>query len=282
MDTLRDDARTMSAPVIHSLNCGTMCPNAAGPLGIVDRDPGHLVAHCLLIEGANGLVLVDTGYGTGDCADHKRIGPARFLLGARFDVKETALEQVKALGHDPADVRQILVTHLDLDHAGGLPDFPNAEVHVHQTELETMQARKLDSKLRYRPAHFTHNPKWHTHTTDGEDWFGFKRARVIEDSGVEIAMIPLHGHSLGHSGYAINTGNGWILHCGDAYLQRCEVESPPRVGRGLRAYHAINSADPKLRRENADRLSELARDHGSEVTVFSAHDAHEFDHVAAL
>lgn len=272
----------MAGPVIHSLNCGTMCPRAAAPLGIIGRDPGHLVAHCLLIEAPGGLVLVDSGYTVADCEDHRRLGPARFLLGAAFRREETAFEQVKALGHDPDDVRFILATHLDLDHAGGLPDFPNAEVHVHEAELAAAKARKLDSRLRYRPGHIAHGPKWVTHKSDGEQWFGFERARVLEEIGVEIAMIPLHGHSVGHSGYAINTGDGWLLHCGDAYLQRCEVESPPRVGRGLRAYHAVNSVDSKLRRQNADRLSELARAHGSEVTVFGAHDAHEFDAVAAL
>jgi glyoxylase-like metal-dependent hydrolase (beta-lactamase superfamily II) len=34
----------------------------------------------------------------------------------------------------PEDVRRIAVTRLDLDHADGLGDFPDAEVHVLEEE----------------------------------------------------------------------------------------------------------------------------------------------------
>jgi glyoxylase-like metal-dependent hydrolase (beta-lactamase superfamily II) len=253
-----------------------MCPRAAAATGIIEKDPGHLVAHCLLIESGDSLILLDTGYGAGDIADPSRLGPARHLLGARLDPAETAIAQVRALGHDPADVRQILTTHLDLDHAGGLGDFPGAEVHVHANELAAAQRRGLDGKLRYRPRHWEHGPRWAAHDTDGEPWFGFERVRVLEDIDVEIAMIALPGHSIGHSGYAINTGDGWLVHCGDAYLQHDEIASPPRTTAGRRFYHRVNSSDARLRQANADRLAELARDHAGEITLFCSHDAGEF------
>ncbi len=268
-------------PVIHHLDCGTMCPHAAGPLGIVARDPGHLVAHCLLVEAGEGLVLVDTGYGTGDVADPRRLGAARHLLGARLDPAQTAVAQVRALGHDPSDVRDILVTHLDLDHAGGLGDFPNATVHLHGTELAAARTRKADAKLRYRPAHWAHGPRWQEHAVaDGEAWKGLPRVRLLEGIGVEIGLIPLPGHTEGHSGYAIDTGDGWLLHAGDAYLQEGEIATPPTRSRGLTVYHRINSVDEALRRENALALAELARDH-ADVTVFCSHDANEHARLAA-
>ena len=89
--------------------------------------PDRLVAHCLLVEGADGLTLVDTGIGAGDVADPGRLGaPFVAVTGAALDLEETAVMQVRALGHDPADVRDVVLTHLDLDHAGGLGDFPGA------------------------------------------------------------------------------------------------------------------------------------------------------------
>lgn len=263
--------------MIHHMDCGTMCPRAASALGLVDRSPGHLVAHCLLIEAPDGLILLDTGYGTGDVADPGRLGPARLLLNARLDVAQTAVAQVRALGFDPADVRHVLTTHLDLDHAGGLGDFPEATVHVHRAELAAARTRKADAKLRYRPAHWAHNPVWSEHdAVAGEPWFGFDRVRLLQDIGVEIAMIALPGHSAGHAGYAINAPGGWLLHAGDAYLHHGEIAAPPRPSRGLSVYHAINSADAKLRRANAGRLSDLVAGHGDEVTVFCSHDATEF------
>jgi glyoxylase-like metal-dependent hydrolase (beta-lactamase superfamily II) len=129
---------------IHHLNCGTDCPlggalfdgRSLGPLG-------RIVCHCLLIETeANGLVLVDTGYGLRDVAHphrhpHPRISmPWRAMLNIRLHERETAARQIEALGHRVEDVRHIIATHLDFDHAGGLEDFPNATVHVMQREYD--------------------------------------------------------------------------------------------------------------------------------------------------
>src|SRR5664279_959764 len=94
---------------VHHLNCGTMTPLIVG----------RIVCHVLLCESNDGLVLVDTGFGLADCADHSRIGPARLLLNARFSDAETAARQVEALGYARSDVRHIVVTHFDLDHVGG-------------------------------------------------------------------------------------------------------------------------------------------------------------------
>ena len=273
----------MSAPVIHSLNCSTMCPNGAVRLGIIEADPGHLIAHCLLIESSDGLILVDTGFGTEDIKQRKRLGAARLLTGPILDETETATAQITALGLDPADVRHIVVTHLDLDHAGGIGDFPNAQVHVHRTELEAALHPTRRTATRYRSAQWAHGPQWAPHETQsGDAWNGFARARLIEQAGTEIALIALHGHTSGHSGVAVNTGDGWLLHAGDAYLHHGEIETPPRTTRGRTVYHQINSVDEKLRRENAARLAELQREHQGDVTVFCAHDPADLARVRSL
>lgn len=44
------------------------------------------------------------------------------------------VKQIDGRSYRIEDVRHIVLTHLDLDHAGGLPDFPHAKVHVHATE----------------------------------------------------------------------------------------------------------------------------------------------------
>lgn len=254
-----------------------MCARAAPALGLVDRDAGCAVARCLLIEDASGLILLDTGFGTCDVATPSRIGPARFLLAPRLDRAETAVAQIRALGHDPSDVRHVLVTHLDLDHAGGLADFPDAEVHLHAAELDIVRRRPLRARMRYRFAQWDHGPRWVEHAeTAGERWFGFERVKLIDGLNIEIAMLPLFGHSAGHSGYAIRSGDRWLLHAGDAYLHHGEIASPRQSSRGLTVYHALNSDDAGRRRSNADRLAELARDHANDVTVCCSHDPTEF------
>ena len=100
---------------IHHLNCGTCCPWGGR---IFDGSShgllrGHIVCHCLLLETDAGLVLVDTGFGRKDVARHGRLsGFFRFLNQPQFREEETPAAQIRALGHDPADVRHILVTHL--------------------------------------------------------------------------------------------------------------------------------------------------------------------------
>lgn len=65
--------------------------------------------------------------------------------------EETAVRQVAALGYTPEDVRHIVVTHLDVDHCGGLPDFPDAQVHVLAKELEAATAQADPLRGRPRP-----------------------------------------------------------------------------------------------------------------------------------
>lgn len=120
---------------IHHLNCISTCP-VGGHL-MDGRTPGvltraQLCCHCLLLETANsGLVLVDTGLGLGDCAAPRTRLSAFFLALLSPDLREemTAARQVEQLGFRRSDVRHIVLTHLDFDHAGGLDDFPEATVH---------------------------------------------------------------------------------------------------------------------------------------------------------
>jgi glyoxylase-like metal-dependent hydrolase (beta-lactamase superfamily II) len=241
-------------------------------------EPARLVAHCLLIEAGNELVLVDTGFGTGDVHDPGRLGgPFRALVRPQCEVAETAIRQIEGLGLDPGDVRHILITHLDLDHAGGLGDFPNADVHVFAPELAAAKAPSLRERSRYIPGHWVHGPSWVEHDVDGDTWMGFESVRLLPGLDAEIAMVPLVGHTRGHTGIALQDGDGWLLHCGDAYFHRSEVETPPSCPPGLRLFQRLTVVDEKGRAGNQERLRELARSHGGEVRLICSHDPELFD-----
>ena len=265
-----------SPRAIHHLNCGTMCPRGArmlaGEGGLLA--PAKLVCHCLLIEGAEGLVLIDTGFGLDDVRKPRQLGR---LFGAIvrpvLDSSETAVSQLRSLGFEAADVRHIITTHLDLDHAGGLPDFPDAEVHLMGRELDAAMHPPLHERLRYIAAHWSHGPRWVQHEAGGEQWFGFDSVRPLPESDDEILLIPLPGHTHGHTGVAVRDGDGWLLHCGDAYFHHGEVQTPPHCPPGLRAFAALDEADGKARRQNVERLRELSQSHGDEVRLFCSHDA---------
>jgi len=260
-----------------------MCPHGrrlfTGEGGWLES--GEFVCHCLLIEADDGLVLVDTGFGLEDTRDIGRLGATFRLMRPKADAAETAVEQVRALGFDPADVRRIVATHLDPDHSGGLPDFPDAEVHVFARELEAALEPGLQERPRYRQCHWKHGANWIRHEVEGDDWLGFEGVRVLPGIGAEIVLVPLAGHSVGHSAIAIKDGERWLLHCGDAYFHHGEVASPPHCPPGLRAFQNLNNADRGQRLQNQERLRELVSRHGDEVDLICSHDPHYLADVPA-
>jgi len=264
---------------IHHLNCGTLCPNGArmvnGSGGWLE--PARIVCHCLLIESDDGLVLVDTGFGVDDTRKPRRLGAAFALMRPRAEIGETAIKQIESLGFKVDDVKQIVTTHLDPDHSGGLPDFPLAEVHVFADELDAAMNPSLRDKPRYRRVHWQHNPQWIRHQVEGDKWFGFDGVRILPDLGTEMLMVPLAGHTLGHTGIAIKTGESWTLHCGDAYFHHDEVATPPSCPPGLRFFQNLNNADRAQRLANQERLRELVARHREEVQLLCSHDPQELD-----
>jgi glyoxylase-like metal-dependent hydrolase (beta-lactamase superfamily II) len=263
------------APKVHHFSCGTMCPYGGklfgGTGGIASTT--EFCCHVLLVETGDSLVLVDTGFGTGDVSNPKRLsGVFRALVRPRPNYAETAFSRVEELGFEPKDVGHIVATHLDLDHAGGLGDFPDAQVHVFAAELDAATHPKLAEKQRYVAAQWAHGPNWVSHGTGGDDWFGFESARAIEGLEDQIVIVPVIGHTRGHSAIAVREGEGWTLHCGDAYFNAGEMLIPPQLPAGLKVFQRLNDADTKARTANQERLRELARDHAAEVRLINSHD----------
>ncbi|WP_344877403.1 MBL fold metallo-hydrolase [Allokutzneria multivorans] len=264
----------------HHINCGTLHPPSTrvvhGEGSLFGR--ATMVCHCLLVETDDGLVLVDTGLGMDDVQDPKATLSAVFRTVTRpvLDPEETALRQVQRLGHKPEDVRHIVLTHLDVDHAGGLRDFPWAKVHVHQVEHQRALNPVGSEKQRYIGKQWAHGPDWQTYTESGDRWFGFGAVRQLNGLPPEILLVPLAGHSHGHTAVAVDTGEKWLLHAGDAYMFHGETDPVrPRSTPGLAAFQNLMQVDGLARRENQRRLRELRANHGDEVEIFSAHDHSE-------
>lgn len=173
----------------------------------------------------------------------------------------------------------MLPTHLDLDHAGGIADFPDATVHIlaNEHEAATKRATWMERE-RYRPLQWQ-AAKFHKHEPGGERWFGFEGVRPLAGSDDELLIIPLYGHTRGHAGIAVRTATGWLLHAGDAYFSHQE-QLGQRAPIGLEAFQILLQVDGAQRSANRDRLRELVRSHGDEVTVICAHDANELDTLA--
>jgi glyoxylase-like metal-dependent hydrolase (beta-lactamase superfamily II) len=273
---------------IHHLNCGTDCPLGGALFDGRSKGPlGHLVCHCLLIETpSHGLVLVDTGYGLKD-VHHPHEGPNpritktfRAMLNIQLREQETAIRQIEALGFKASDVRHILLTHLDFDHAGGLEDFPHAAIHVMDKEYRAATGPRVGfvPRNRYRPRQFDEIRNWKTYGVKGEPWFGFDAVRGLDGLPPELLMVPLPGHTWGHAGIAVQGQDGWLLHAGDAYFYRHEMRRRRRkCTPGLRAYQTLMETDRRLRLANQKRVRRLSVERRGQVRVICAHDPVELE-----
>lgn len=270
---------------VHHLNCGTLCPPGGR---LIDGSRGflraaRLVCHCLLLETSAGLVLVDTGLGLADIeAPELRLsGSFRQVVRPALEPAETALRQVEWLGFRREDVRHIILTHLDADHAGGISDFPAAKVHLLGAEHQAAMVRSSPKeKERYRPLQWSHGPQWVKYDVRGEPWFGFEAVRELEGLPPEILLIPLAGHTRGHTGVAVNAGrDGWLLHAGDAYFFHGEIhEAEPRCPPALDLFQRLIEIDPVARLHNQARLRELALEQTGKVRILCSHDPVEYAH----
>ena len=254
-----------------------------GHEGVLER--GHLTNHCLLIETpVSGLVLVDTGYGLKDVHHpHNRLSEF-FLKMVSPDFREemTAIRQIEKLGFNPKDVRHIILTHLDFDHAGGLDDFPWATVHLLQSEKENalLQDTWLD-RQRFRPQQWGTIKNWKIYQAgEGESWFGFNRVHALEGLPTDIALVPLIGHTLGHCGVAVRKDDKWLFNTGDAYFFHQEMNvNNPYCTPGLMLYQTMMEKDRSSRLWNQKRLRALKRHH-HEIEIFCSHDTTEFERLA--
>lgn len=244
---------------------------------------GRLSCHCLLLELGDQLALVDTGFGLNDVAKPRtRLSPF-FLALTSPDFREemTAIRQIEALGFDPRDVRHIILSHLDFDHAGGLDDFPWAAVHLLNSEREAAMARgTMLDRMRYRPQQWSTQANWISYTSGGESWYGFEKVGVLQGLPPEILLLPLSGHTFGHAAVALITNKDPMLYAGDAYFFHAEMDiEHPRCTSGLRLYQRLMEKDRTARLTNQHRLRKLRGEH-PEVEVFCAHDVREFERLA--
>jgi glyoxylase-like metal-dependent hydrolase (beta-lactamase superfamily II) len=254
---------------VHHLNCGTLLPILVDVKAIV---------YCLLVETSQGLVLIDTGFGTRDyCQPSPKMNFFLNWMGVPRDPEETAIRQVEKLGFQPEDVKDIIQTHLHIDHAGGLSDFPWARVHVYKKEHQAIQHPKGLMEFAYVQEHWSHEPDWVIHEAPLVDWFGLAGIPIIETPEADFLLIPMPGHTRGHCGVAIGKPGNWLLHCGDAaspFHKGSDLHS-----RGSSAYQMNflpNRLAARILGGHIPRLRALLDKYGDEIKAVSAHDLYSF------
>ncbi|WP_197461316.1 MBL fold metallo-hydrolase [Acetobacter malorum] len=239
------------------------------------RFPGApMVCHVLLLETESGLVLVDSGFGLQDIADPEhRIGPFRHVIRPVLTSEETALRQVERLGFNPDDVHHILLTHFDIDHIGGLSDFPRAQVHLSAAEAQgAIHHPSFTERQRYHPLQWAYGPAIVEHAPGKEVWRGFSGVKALVDIAPGLLMVPLPGHTRGHCGYAIDTGGRWLLHAGDAFYYLGTLDGRSKVPLLACIQERLLAFDFRQVRNNHARLAALQADAEPDLDIICAHD----------
>lgn len=256
--------------IIHYLNCGTLHPPSQRVVNGFGRltGPATLVCHCLLVETEKGWTLIDTGLGTRvvvrPVPAHLR-GWFTTLTRPVLDVGETAIAQVVALGLHPEAVTDVVLTHLDVDHAGGILDFPWARIHV--SAMQHALARPVVAPSvagRLHPEQWSGPVRW-TPADLAETHLGRPSARISDS----VRLVDLPGHIAGHCGVLVDRpGQAPLLHAGDA-LFSTNTLSGRRAPLGLAAFERVMRTD---RAGWAASRAWLRARHDEGVEVIAAHE----------
>lgn len=149
----------------------------------------HLSIQPLLVRDGDRVVLIDTG------------------AGGQMGTEGKLLASLRAAGVEPGQVTDVLISHAHGDHVGGLAGkdgsltFPNAVIRMSAAEWEYAKAGAAEAGAGPLLAAIT--PKVET----------FEHGAQVTPS---IRAVALAGHTPGHTGYEIASGDDRLLYIGDA------------------------------------------------------------------
>jgi nucleoside-diphosphate-sugar epimerase/glyoxylase-like metal-dependent hydrolase (beta-lactamase superfamily II) len=166
----------------------------------------------LIEHPLHGVILFDTGYSMRFFEETKRWPASLYarLAPAYTHEQLSAVNVLRRLGIDAADVRRVIVSHLHADHIGGLRDFPRADFICGPGAIDDVRGRGAIARVRRAflpsllPDDFSTRafqldqfadpgigPFDHTH-----DLFG--------DGSIRLVRLP--GHARGQIGALLQTG----------------------------------------------------------------------------
>jgi N-acyl homoserine lactone hydrolase len=169
-----------------------------------------------LIEHQKGLVLFDTGCHPKVADDPGYWGEIGKVLPVKYTRDLTLDNQIKALGYKLEDIKYVVVSHLHLDHSGGLYMFPNAKFIIGRDELRYAYWPDPDRQWAFILEDLlpTRKFKWIELDTDFD---------LFDDGSLHFLKTP--GHTPGECSLFVRLPNRKILLIGDTTHLREALEN---------------------------------------------------------
>ena len=188
-----------------------------------DEDASAIPVSAFLIDSPKGKLLFDTG-----CHPDAMKGawPKAMCTNPYIcDEEFTLLSRLKQINVKPEEIKYIVVSHLHLDHAGGLHFFPNAEVYVQENEL----IRTMDDYKNGESDIFHMECDIKNWEKVGINWKTVNSEESVEIcSGVSIIDLK-SGHSFGMLALRVELGCGTFLLVSDAAYCAYHYGPPARL-----------------------------------------------------
>ncbi len=170
-----------------------------------------------LIRTDEGNLLFDTGFSPTILA---QLAEMTIEVGAEIREEDSILHRLAEIGLRPQDVHKVILSHLHIDHVGGLQYFPNAEIIVQKDEYSYAFHPPGFSQQAYVKSDFDF-PNFEWRLVDGD--------QVILPG---VAVILTNGHTPGHHSLLVQLPqSGPLILAGDSgdLMENIEQEVIPGI-----------------------------------------------------
>lgn len=211
-------------------------------------------------EQSGKIYLIDTGSG------HKFSEKMKAIYGLDYKHSEL-LRSLESLGVSPADITDIIFSHLHFDHCGGTTEwqnrelrevFPHATYHVNRLHWETA----TNPNQREKASFFSENL---------DPIATSERLRLSDDS-VEfepgLSTIAVHGHTLGQQLPVIQAEGKTVVFAADLIPTFAHVPLPWVMGYDMNPVQTLEEKESFLKRA-ADNHWYLFLEHDAEHEVIT-------------